>query len=541
LKFSFVKISVLLLAIFSFHGPVSADNTAKLGALEFKDADLIDVVRVISEMSNMNVVVTPDIKNLKVTLFLRNVTVLSAVEIICRINGLWYRRDVNTNTFRIMTKKEYSEDLVIHRHEHTKIFTMHNLNVALVADAIENLYGSRVKLSSSGPSFGAAGSSGSANGGASSGSGSGSGVSENLNLADELSIDQLSRLMKGGTKNNIVSAHRLQGLSNQEEPIYVSVVSEHNLVLVRTGDKRALAQIKSLIAKLDRPIPQVLLEMKIIDVLIDDSFTSVFNFNANGVGIQGDSAAPILLGNNGLSNEGSFIFEYMSGQLKANIEFLQKNKRVNILSTPMVLASNNRPSSLFVGEEQVIVTGYSTENVERRSADGSIVSSSIIVPNTEIKNVGNSIVITPFINVHDGTITLDINQTNSSLRAGGGNISLLSAQGEVKVLSIATVNTADLKGTVIVKDNHTIAVGGLIRETDTDNTSAVPGLSDIPFLGWFFKSASKIKQRSELILMITPHLLKNPEDGEFNQSSLLANNKELTLDELALQCRYLCE
>jgi type II secretory pathway component GspD/PulD (secretin) len=538
LKFRFVTISVLFFAIFSFNGAVAADNTAKLGALEFKDADLIDVVRVISEMSNMNIVVTPDIKHLKVTLFLRNVTVLSAVEIICRINGLWYRRDVSTNTFRIMTKKEYSEDLVIHRHEHTEIFTMHNLNVTLVADAIENLYGGRVKLSSSGPSFGVGGSGGSDS---SSSSGSGSGVSENLELADELSIDQLSRLMKDGTRNNIVSARQLQGLSNQEEPIHVSVVSEHNLVLVRTGDKGALRQIKSLITRLDRPIPQVLLEMKIIDVLIDDSFTSIFNFSVDDVGVQGDSTAPILLGNNGLSNEGSFIFEYMSGQLKANIEFLQKNKRVNILSTPMVLASNNRPSSLFVGEEQVIVTGYSAESVVSDIGLGGNVSGGSIVPNTETQSVGNSITITPFINVHDGTITLDIDQVNSSIRVGGGNLSLVTAQGEVKVLSIDTVNTAELKGTVIVKDNHTIAVGGLIRETDIDDSSSVPGLSDIPFLGWFFKSVSKSKQRSELILMITPHLLKNPEDGEFNQSSLLANNKELTLDELALQCRYLCK
>jgi type II secretory pathway component GspD/PulD (secretin) len=453
-----------------------------------------------------------------------------------------------------MTNAEYVQDLVIHRDEVTKVFTVNNLNVNLAADAINNLYGERVKRSNSGQQFDASnGQQGNANGGEqsnsnnnssnnrNSSSGSNTGASQTQNTLDQsLSIDQLSALATRGLGRNLISGSQVQQVLDREEPIYVTVASEHNLVLVRTGDMEALTQIEALIKELDRPVPQVLLEMKILDVLVDDNFSSVFNFEVNGVGLQGDSTIPINIGNNALSNSGSFIFEYMNTYLKANIELLQKNKRVNVLSTPMILASNNRPSKLFVGEEQIIVKGYSTQTQERIVNGAAAVSSSVIIPTTEVEEIGNTLLITPFINMSDGNITLNIEQENSSLRKGGGQIDLISASGEVKKVSIDTLNTARIEGTIIVKDNHTIAVGGLIRETESDDESKVPWLSDIPLLGNLFTSKADGAQRSELILLITPRVLRQPEDGEFNKQDLLRNGKQLSLEEMFLQCTQLC-
>ena len=511
-----------------------------LDTLEFKEADLIDVVRIISEMSDMNIVVTPESKNIKVTLFLRKVRVKNAIETICKMNNLWYRRDNVSNTYRIMTKEEYSEDIIIHRNEVTKIFTMNNLNVNLAADAIGNLYGERVKRSDSGTNFDTPGNSGGSSGSGSSGSDSDSGRGDNNRLNEDLSIDQLSSLVTSGLSGNIISGRQLQLLSVQKEPIYVSIVSEHNLVLVRTGDREALQQIGDLIMELDRPIPQVLLEMKILDVLIDDKFSSIFNFEVNDVSAQGDSLQPIIFGNNGLSSEGTFIFEYMNDHLKANIELLQKNKRVNVLSTPMILASNNRPSRLFVGEQQVIVTGYTATAVVTEVGNSTAVTGGSVIPETTVKNIGNSIEITPFINAKDGIITLSIQQENSILRKGGGQISLVTSQGTIQTLAIDTTNIAELEGTIIVKDNHTIAIGGLIRESVSDEVSEVPFFGKIPLIGRLFSSTIDNKQRSELILLITPRLIKNPEDGEFNKVKLNQDDRQLSVEQLSLQCAGLC-
>ena len=534
MKKLYIGVMTLVLTLFIFTSPVNSavpNDEQILEELEFKGAALIDAVRIISELSDVNIVITPGAKEVEVTVFLRHISVKHAIETICRINNLWYRKEDTTNTYRIMTNAEYAQDLVIHRDEETKVFNLNNLNVNLAADAIGNLYGERVKRSNSGERF-STGSDGA-------GQSSEEGTASKNTISGELSIDQLSSLKTNGLGNNVISASQVQQLFDQQEPIYVTVAEEHNLVLIRTGDRRALEQIGKLIKELDRPVPQVLLEMKILDVLVDDNFSSVFNFDINGVSIQGKSQAPILIGNNPLANSGSFIFEYMNNYLKANIELLQKNKKVNVLSTPMILASNNRTSKLFVGEEQLLVKGYESSDTTT-TTNGITTSSSGIIPLTEIEEVGNSIEITPFINMLDGTIRLNIKQENSSIRQAGANISLVNSQGEIKVLSIDTINTARLEGTIIVKDNHTIAVGGLIRETISDDQTKVPFLGDIPFLGNLFKSISDKKQRSELILLITPRLLTSPEDGEFNKNDLTREGKQLSLEDLALQCALLC-
>lgn len=547
--------------LFVFISSAAAAHHSKgplLDELEFKEAAMVDVVRIIAELSNSNVVVTPYAKDVAVTVFLRDVHVKDAIETICRINNLWYRYDEDTNTYRIMTNEEYTQDLVIHRDEATKVFTLNNMNVSLAADAIANIYGSRVIRSNSGETFTVGKNSGgntnngsnnnsnqnnsnnstSQNSGAASSTGTGTAATNKLE--QDLSPDQLSALQTQGQGKNLISAAQVQQLFDQQEPIYVSVVSEHNLVLIRTGDEQALSQITELIDELDRSVPQVLLEMKILDVLVDDSFSSVFNIELDGVGAQGDSEKPILIGNNPLSNNGSFVFEYMNSYLKANIELLQRNKKVNVLSTPMVLASNNRSSKLFVGEELLITNGYtataSTSNVDGVTAIGG----TSIVPNTEIKEVGNTIDITPFINKKDGVITLDIVQQSSSVRKGGGEVSLVTSEGMVKTLAIDTVNSAELEGTIIVKDNHTIAVGGLIRETMSDDSQQVPILGDLPILGHLFKSTNDVKQRSELILLITPRLLSSPEEGEFTKRNLNLAQEEISLEQLAFQCGQLC-
>ncbi len=528
-----------------------------LQEIEFKDAKLIDAMRIISELSNNNIVVTPAASDAKVTVFLRNIEVKHAIETICRVNDLWYRNDIVTNTFRIMTNEEYAKDLVIHRDEQTKVFTLNNLNVNLAADAIANLYGKRVIRSQSGNSYSAdsgTGSSGSQGGNSSNqngnnqkgnngnqsgngGTGGQGGNQLNKNkIEDELSIDQLSALLTKGAGNNVVSANQLQQLADQQEPIYATVVSEHNLVIVRTGDRTALKQIEGLIKKLDRPVPQVLLEMKILDVLVDDNFSSVFNYSLDDVGVQGDSPSPILLGGSALTNSGSFIFEYMNNHLKANIELLQQNKRANVLSTPMILASNNRPSKLFVGEEQVVTTGYETN--ESTVTNGVVIGGGIS-PITTIEEIGNTIDVTPFINMLDGTVALNLKQENSSLRSGGGNISIINAQGDVKVLSVDTVNTANVESTIIVKDNHTIAVGGLIRETESDDNSQVPLLGDIPLLGHLFSSKKDKKERSELILLITPRILETPDKADLSTSGA-QQNTQLATEQGHFQCGEMC-
>jgi hypothetical protein len=84
----------------------------------------------------------------------------------------------------------------------------------------------------------------------------------------------------------------------------------------------------------------------------------------------------------------------------------------------------------------------------------------------------------------------------------------------VQNVFIDTVTTSKLEGTVLAQDGMTVAVGGMMRTDLTDSESKVPVLGDIPGLGFFFKKKQKIKTKTELVLLITPHVLSAPDQGE---------------------------
>ena len=519
------KFICFFIAIFQFSVCAYSQNDDFLiSELEFKDAKLMDVIRVISELSGDNIVATPEAAQKNVSVYLRGVSTKHALETICRINDLWFRKD-NANTYRVMTSDEYSKDLVIHRDDFTRVFVVRAPNVEAIGEAIENLYGQRVELTESGePSrINQGGLSGSNNNSNNDSSGSdnrnnsgrqtafnqSSSMSmvkqEKKSIDQDLSVDQIAALGTEGESRNIVSAEQLLTLSTQREPIFVTMIAEHNIIAVRTGDKEALDQIEKLVNKIDKPVPQVLLEMKIMDVLLGDDFSSVFNYAFN----DPNSDDSVSLGNNATIG-GSFIYQFVNDKLTANIEFLEENKRINVLSTPIVMAANNRAAKLFVGDELVIVKGYTKTSLSAGGGSNLTVvnNSSTIVPVTSIEEVGNTIEIEPYIN-SDGTITMKLKQQISSLKSNASTVGVVQDD-NILSLPIDSISTASLEGTVLAKDGLTFAVGGLVREDISEQTSRVPFLSSIPLLGRIFSSVQDKKTKSELILMITPRIMSDP-------------------------------
>jgi type II secretory pathway component GspD/PulD (secretin) len=264
-------------------------------------------------------------------------------------------------------------------------------------------------------------------------------------------------------------------------------VSEHNLVLVRNGDQAALSSITGLVKSLDRPVPQVLLEMKVMDVLLGDDFQSLFDVGINCVGlsnqlISGASAGMSLGGGSSLG--GGLLFSFISDHLTANLEYLDEKKRISVLSTPMILAANNQPAKLFVGEEVVTVNDYTSESGSSSNTGNNVtVNNDNITPVTTVEEVGNTIEITPNIN-KDGTVTIQFKQQTSSVRNNAASIAVVSG-GALFNLLLDTISTAKIEGTVIAKDGLRFAIGGLVRETVSDSDTNVPWLSALSELGHF--------------------------------------------------------
>jgi len=524
--------------------PLKATHAADfIDEVEFNDTQLADVVRTLSELTDTNIIATPEATDRRLTIHLKNVSVLDAVKSISRISNLWYRYDEDTNTYRIMTREEYSQDLVVRESEHIEVFTLLNANVQIIAQAIEDLYGQRVILSlGQAPGedvFGSGGRSGSS--GFSRGnntvrnvrssnlggvgrstnrfsSGGASGAGNTLTTAGSqldgttLTVDQISQLAASveasGSTN--ISQETLKQVTIQSQPIYVTVNNEHNMIIVRTDDQAVLKAIDKLIKQMDIPVPQVMLEMQILSVILGEDFNSIFNFELQPRG-SNQSAQPILLGNNALLNSGTFIYEFLNNRLRANLEFLEENRRVRVLSNPMVVASNHREAELFIGEETLVTEGF--QFFASVIDNGVVIQPAYVQALVNREDIGITLRITPRIN-SDSTVSLQLEQESSTVNRGGGTIPVTDGEGGVTNLSVDTINTARLTGTVMAKDGLTVAVGGLIRTSVNKNERKVPLLGEIPVIGRVFRSTIESEEDTETVLLITPRIMNAPGESE---------------------------
>lgn len=502
--------------------------------LEFKKAKLIDVMRTISEISDINIVPTQEAGEKEVTIYLRNVTVHEAIDTISRSNGLWYRQDKVSKAYRVMTAKEFQDDVVVFRDDVTQIFNLLHPNPVIVAQAIEDLYGSRVILSlgvqaddfNTGSAGGTSARSGQSSlrrstssrsnragsGGSSRAGAGGRTQASELAVTEELTPERIAQLEKAITAadgSTVVSSDDLKSVSRTEQPIYVTVNREHNLIIVRTSDTGVLRDIERLIKEMDRPTTQVLLEMKILELTIGDSFNQLFNFEY----LSGSGKEYFGLGNAAIPTQaGSFIYSFLDSQISARLELLQKNNQINTLSSPILLASNNRPARVFVGEERILVTGVTATDPVISSV-GTVITPGRVTYETELRDIGNTLNIVPKINA-DGTVTLSIQQDVSSVLPGAISLPPITIGNTIQSFNIDSVKVANIEGIVVAKDGLTVAIGGLISNSSSYNETKVPLLGDIPLVGELFKKKDKTNTKSEMILLITPRIIKNPSDGE---------------------------
>lgn len=555
--------------------PIKED--AMIGKLDFKSTRMGDVIRALSDVSNVNIIATEAASQKQISVFLQDVSVKEALELVCKTAGLWFRQDKTNGTYRVMTTEEYQGDLVIYRDDVIKVFNILHPNPVIVATAIRDLYGNRIRLTlgveddTTMGTFGAAGAvsattrnvggnttglnaSRRANRQQNAGGAAGGGNAQQnegiVEITEKLSSEKIANLdSKMTEKGNegTLSAEALKGFSQSEQPIYLTVNREHNLIIVRTSDTLAVKDIGDLIKNMDRPTPQVLLEMKILSLEIGDKYRQSFDIDyvpdsatvfgpptnqnksplfdvapinvtttdtsggttTTQTGVITSGFRNVLgLGNFALEG-GTFVYQFMNDKIRARIQLLQEDNKINTLSSPILLATNNKPARVFVGTEQVITTGF---DAVAGTTNGVVAGAPAVIPVTEIRNIGNTLQIMPKINA-DKTITLLIQQDSSSLRRGTSSIPV-PVGNTVTNLNVDSVQTSNIQGTVVAKDGLTIAIGGLIDHSTSITEQKVPILGDIPLLGELFKRKTEDKSKRELILLITPHIITAPAEAE---------------------------
>lgn len=202
---------------------------------------------------------------------------------------------------------------------------------------------------------------------------------------------------------------------------------------------------------------------------------------------------------------------------------------VNVLSTPQILTSDNKEAEIVVGENVPFIT--------KREADATRTAS--VFSTIERKDVGITLRITPQVSEGD-YVKLDIFQEISALKRNETENILISVGPSTTKRSTRT--------SVVVKDEQTVVIGGLMQEREEESIMKVPVLGDLPLLGWLFKNKSHSRRKTNLLVFLTPHVVKEDRlaqitkdkqkefgvaEKRFAEGELLVRFKESVSDENA--------
>ncbi len=364
-------------------------------------------------------------------------------------------------------------------------------------------------------------------------------VASDDDLFRNLTPDQAQRVDQALTaaRHAGENAADVESLRKHPANIFVTANRRSNLIAVRTADTRAMEDIRSLVRRMDRQTPMVLLEVKVVNVELGNDLKTAFDYQySDGTNVasfsQNGIANPLTRGNivSGGMNSSDMTFVIVSNNFRAQMQLLEEKNRVKTLATPTLLTANNEISRLFLGEERPLVRAISSQTILTQN-------SAATTPNTvtEFRNVGNTLLITPNIN-SDRTVTLRLVQENSTIDPNGASIPVVTGSANnttaVQNVKVDVVATKSVSGTFVAKDGMAIAVGGLIEDDKVDKREQVPLLGDIPGLGILFRRQEKSKTRNELVVIIRPHVMSTPADGEKISTDLLKQLAPASVDRL---------
>ena len=172
---------------------------------------------------------------------------------------------------------------------------------------------------------------------------------------------------------------------------------------------------------------------------------------------------------------------------------------IKVLSTPQILTSDNKDAEILVGENVPFISQSQSSVANATTTSGTLNSG--ILNSIVRQDVGIILKITPQITEGDH-VKLDIYT----------EISSVEAQSDALTVSLGpTITKRSTKTSVVVKDNQVVAIGGLIQDNDEDTVTKMPVLGDIPILGWLFKTRSVTKDKTNLIVFLNPHIIKEDE------------------------------
>lgn len=279
------------------------------------------------------------------------------------------------------------------------------------------------------------------------------------------------------------------------ENTIISVDNGSNSLIV-TSTNDTLHKMKVMVAQLDIPAPQIAIKARLIEVQAGNSLTwginwsgstkfgtggtvrsikDMNNFSARTDGTINTTQATVLAPTGGILDVSSVMNKTT---LYALLNFIRADSRSKTISEPMVLTGNNKTAKIHVGQNLPVKISQVTQTATTQSVQ--------YIPE------GVDLEVTPIVSPGSNVISFKI-------RVGVSEFVGFQADNPITTERVATTE-------VSVESGMTVVIGGLIKDKTIDSENGIPFLKDIPLLGWLFKNKKKSKDKTELLIFITPEL-----------------------------------
>lgn len=286
----------------------------------------------------------------------------------------------------------------------------------------------------------------------------------------------------------------------------LKIVPNHeNNSLLMYATPSEFTVIENALKRLDVPPIQVLIEASLAEVSLTDDLRYGLQWSFQG----GDGPVVLSEASNGGSSQRFPGFSYLftgRSDIRAVLNAIETVTDVNVISSPKLLVLNNREAELQIGDQVPITV---------QSAVGTSDDTPAIVNSVQLRDTGVILRITPRVN-RSGMVLLDVAQEVSDV------VPTTSSN-----IDSPTIQQRRISSTVAVRNGETIALGGLIRDSKSRTRGGVPLLIKLPLVGSLFGSTSNNNRRTELIVLITPRVIRSTQESEALLDDLASEFKAL--------------
>lgn len=407
------------------------------GTFEFhvQDADLRDVLKHLSSLGRINIIVTKDVQG-SVTLDMYGVTLMEALRIIVRSNGLVYRKE--GKFIFIYTAKEYEAS----RKMEFRVFRLSFIRAEDAQKLIAGALSEKGKVTVTPPTK--------------------TGIVEPPSDIND----------QGGAMNHA-----------------------SNEVVIVFDYEENLEKVAEILHDVDVRPQQVLIEATILSAELQDNTSLGVDINALALNSKGYVDVKLPFKAKTLDNVDPMSVGILYNNTEIVIQALEQVTNTTVLANPKMLVVNKQRGEILVGNED----GYITTEI----------SEGLVTQTVEFLKTGTNLIVRPFIS-EDGFVRIELHPEISS-----GAVAIVDGASEVST-PLPSKKTTTMTSNILVKDGHTIVIGGLFQDRIKTERSQVPILGDIPHIGAAFRSTFDETIREEIIIFITPHIIRHADDEAFS-------------------------